>query len=62
MERVIFQSLCTNEGGRAAHLILLVTGSVHRVFVCYNNKNSHCGNNFSHNNRNNNYVMKIKIV
>jgi len=62
MERVIYQSLCKSEGGHAAKLILLVTGSVHRVFIYYNNKNSHYGNNFSHNNRNNDYVMKIKIV
>jgi len=56
------QSSCANEGGHAANLILLVTGSMHRVFIYYNNENSHCGNNFSHNFRNNNYVMKIKIV
>jgi len=42
MEQVICQGSC-----HAANLILLVTGSVHRVFIYYNNKNSHCGNNFS---------------
>jgi len=33
MERVIYQSSCTNDSGHTANLILLVTGSVHRVFI-----------------------------